>query len=349
MVPHGPPSFSPNAAIGRFPPTGAGTVTDYRKLRATFKLPMFTGLSLEFKPYMKSLDRYASIQGLDMVMTAGYPTSALFCFETNKLFYYIFQESVSQSSKATKFFNTAAKWDGHGAYLCVYNGYTFIGATTATILLGQLANLRIEADETVTEFVLRLQVLFEDLENVPGDASYVFNDVQRIGYLLQTIRHESDLAHQHTYIQTAASRNAITFDAACNDLIVRDDNLRSDLLQDTSSRPRKTLAATPQAAESDHKPRAALITANAKKSGNPRGNGEAVQTFCLVDGCDKPRTRGLCRRHYMEITSGKVASFLLINGWGQATFTVAQGIVFPDAVPKDRKVTGVYKPRSPDT
>ena len=53
--------------------------------------------------------------------------------------------------------------------------------------------------------------------------------MQRTGYLLQTIRHEPELAYQHTYIQTAASRGAIIFDAACDDLIVRDDTLLADL------------------------------------------------------------------------------------------------------------------------
>ena len=43
--------------------------------------------------------------------------------------------------------------------------------------MGQLATIRVEADETITEFVLRLQVLFDDLENFPGDSNYMFNDV----------------------------------------------------------------------------------------------------------------------------------------------------------------------------
>ena len=220
----------------------------------------------------------------------------------------------------------------------MYNGYTFIGATTATILLGQLASLRIETDETVTEFVLRLQNLFEDLENIPGEAHYVFNDVQRIGYLLQTIRHEPDLAHQHTYIQTAASRNAISFDAACDDLIVRDDALRADLLLNASARPRRALAALPAPVETS----TALISTVGKKHVTT----ESPSTTCLVKGCKQSRNRGLCRRHFVEMTSGKVPSFVLCNGWGTATYSTTEGIILPAAVPKDRRMAGEFKPRS---
>jgi hypothetical protein len=339
----------------------------FAKLRSTFKLPRFTGVALDFKPFVKSLDRYAAVQGLDSVMTVDYPTSVLFNFETNKLFYYVFQEAVSDSTKATRFFNVAARWDGHGAYFSVFNGYTFLGATSATILLSQLAALRLEVDESITDFVLRLQALFDDLENVPGDASYVFNDVQRIGYLLQTIRHEPELAHQHTYIQTAASRNTITFDAACDDLIIRDDALRADELLDSSARPRRALSAqpaptstgdlTPGSGRGDKRRQrrsgsktseTALISTAAKKGvtfSEPESTVAAVH--CLVEGCDRIRSRGLCRRHFIELVSGKATSYPLINGWGTVTFSPVTGVTLPPSVPEDRRMTGTFVPRVP--
>ena len=330
-------------------------MTDFSKLRATFKLPRFTGQALAFKPFVKALDRYASIQGLDEVMVTGYPSSVSFCFEVNKLFYYVLQEALPDASKATIFFNTAAKWDGHGAYLSFYNGYTFIGSTTATILLGQLASLRLETDETITDFVLRLQALFEDLENIPGDAHYAFNDVQRIGYLLQTIRHEPDLAVQHTFIQSAVTRNAITFDSACDDLIVRDDALRADLLMNASGRPRKALMSeTKDKAKSSgdkKKPTAgdkkkALISTAAKKLVEKSVSFADCTTTCLVKDCEKIRSRGMCRLHFMELTSGKVSSHPLTNDWGTATYSTTDGVQLPDVVPDDRRMTASYLPRA---
>ena len=228
----------------------------------------------------------------------------------------------------------------------MYNGYTFLGATTATLLLGQLATIRIEADETITDFVLRLQVLFDDLELVPGDANYVFNDVQRLGYLLQVIRHEPDLAHQHQYIQAASTRGVITFEAACDDLIVRDDALRADLLLNSSSRPRKALAAKEKAGSTG------LISTAAKKKAaalKPAASGSdsasPPKKLCLVEGCDQKRSRGMCKRHYVEIVSGKVQSHVLCNGWGTATYNATSGIVFPPAVPADRRMSGEFTPR----
>ena len=90
---HGPGERSSNLEGVRR--VGSHDLSGFAKLRGSFKMPRFSGVSLEWKPFVKALDRYASIQGLDQVMAAGYPTSKMFDFETNKLFYYVFQESVS--------------------------------------------------------------------------------------------------------------------------------------------------------------------------------------------------------------------------------------------------------------
>ena len=72
------------AGLSPPPSSGGGVLMNFSKLRASFKLPKFMGQALEFKPFVESLDRYASIQGLDLVMSAGYPTSVMFDFQTNK-------------------------------------------------------------------------------------------------------------------------------------------------------------------------------------------------------------------------------------------------------------------------
>jgi hypothetical protein len=333
----------------------------FSKMRSAFILPRFTGADLAFKPFIRKFERYAAIQGIDAVLSPDYPTSPLFNFQTNKLFYYAFQEAVSDSSKATRFFNVAPRWDGHGAYYSVYNGFTFTGTTSANILLSQLSTLRIEEDESVTDFVLRLQVLFDDLENVPGKVGCTFNDMQKIQYLLQTIRHEPDLAYQHTYIQTSLSRNTITFEDACNDLLIRDDTLRADEAMNASSRPRKALSvkfhegedASPARTSDSRRPShksssdtSAMISTAAKKSvsqlRSDSSSSGAVVT-CLAEGCDSRRRRGFCRRHYIELVSGKVSSISLQNGWGVATFEVDKGVIFPPAIPEDRQMRGIFQ------
>ena len=151
--------------------------------------------------------------------------------------------------------------------------------------------------------------------------------------MLQSIRHESNLAQQHTYIQATASRNAITFDAACDDQIVCDDVLRADLLLNSSSRPCRALAAMIKCTVEG------LVSTTAKKAHPPT-------TTCLVEDCEKPRSRGMCRRHFVELTSGKVASFPLRENWGTATYNAESGIVLSNSVPVERRMAGPFKPKT---
>ena len=111
------------------------------------------------------------IHGLGAVLAEDYTGSSAFDFDQNQMFYYALQEALLEAPQAPGFFKTAAKWDGHGAYNAVHRAYyTFMGPTTAALLLKKLANLRFKASETPTAFVMRLVELFDDLEEVPGEA-----------------------------------------------------------------------------------------------------------------------------------------------------------------------------------
>ena len=124
-------------------------------------------------------------------------------------------------------------------------GFNFVGPTTAALLMKQLTEFRISPSETNSAFIFRLVALFDDLECVPGDASYEFKDVQKTGYLLSAIAHEPDLRQMHLHIQTSLSRGSITFEQACIDLQIQCDDARAqEILTNggSASRPRRSRA-----------------------------------------------------------------------------------------------------------
>ena len=231
------------------PPPSAGTTTissssvSFQKLRSTFKLKPFSGGPADWSSFDEGLERHATIHGLGAVLLENYPTSDGFNFEQNQMFYYALQEALLEAPQALGFFKTAAKWDGHGAYVAVHHAYNFMGPTTAALLLKKLSNLRMTSSETPTALVMRLVELFDELEEVPGDAAYIFNDVQKIGHLQAAIAHEPDLKQMHMHIQTNLTRGHITFLEACTDLYAQCDDLRAqELLTNGGSGTKSTRA-----------------------------------------------------------------------------------------------------------
>ena len=297
----------------------------FSKLRSTFKPPTLEGNSPNWKKFEEGFDRYANIQGLGDVLSPDFDVSDPANFDANQIFYYALQEAVANSPLGHRHFKSAQKWDGHGAYNAVHAAFNFVGPTTAALLMKQLTEFRISPSETNSAFIFRLVALFDDLECVPGDASYEFKDVQKTGYLLSAIAHEPDLRQMHLHIQTSLSRGSITFEQACIDLQIQCDDARAqEILTNggSASRPRRSRA---------------LISTKAK-SHNRKISGSEKETLCMVESCKEKRHRGLCRMHFTQLGSGKAQEFKLVNNWGVVTWDSDNNYVrYPDAVPASRR------------
>ncbi len=101
-----------------------------------------------------------------------------------------------------------------------------------SLLLNELTGFRFANNELPTAMVLRLEELLQDLETLPGEAAMTFNDTQKIGYLLQVLRHEHEWKHVHSTIQSRQIAGDITFTEACNELTVRCEASRANDLID---------------------------------------------------------------------------------------------------------------------
>ncbi len=230
-------------------------------------------------------------------------------------------------------------WDGHAAYNSLFDGYSFSGPATASLLLSELNNFRFKVDETGTELVLRLQELFEDLEAVPGQSAVVFSDTQKINYLLSAVKHEKSLQSVYVQIQTDQLRGRITFEEVCDDLRYRCEANRADELLHSQVRGSvKGLMAREEApycqthnyvvAGSTPAP-VALITTAGKRQNCPK-----KEPACLAKGCEAvvPAHIRLCRMHYYhECIAGKQPSLPLRTG-GHAHYDASTNkIVYPPA------------------
>jgi hypothetical protein len=149
----------------------------------------------------------------------------------------LIEETVLPGTLASKYVRQALLWDGHGAYILLYNGFVFFGPQTATVLMAVLSNIRFQHGETGTTFCLRLIELLEDLEHIPGTAAVCLNDTQKLGYLLSAIRHEKDLGGVYVQLQTDQLRGKVTFEQACQELHFRCEAIRADNLLDSKFRP----------------------------------------------------------------------------------------------------------------
>ncbi len=130
------------------PPQRGGGAND--KLRASFKLPRFNGDARHWKAWNKIFVRFIAIQLSDHVLDETFKQHTLTneLHEDNKLVYYLFEDAVIDSPVAAKYVRRAPEWDGHAAYTFLYDGYSFSGPATATLLLNELSNFRFKTDET---------------------------------------------------------------------------------------------------------------------------------------------------------------------------------------------------------
>ena len=138
--------------------------------------------------------RYLSIWELDYVLDPSFfdDPQTVTKKRDNKMVYYIIEDAVQNSSIATAYVKQAPLNNGAEAYYTLHDGFVFAGSTTATLLLNELSNFRFLPNETPTALCFRLGELFEELSLLPGNAAVVFSDTQKIGYLLNALRHEEE-------------------------------------------------------------------------------------------------------------------------------------------------------------
>jgi hypothetical protein len=232
--------------------------------------------------------------------------------------FFLIENAVATGSLVSKLVRQATKWDGHGAFPLLRNGYVFNGPQTATILLAELSKIRLRRDEDASTFCLRLVELIEDLEFVLGDAAVYLTDTQKLGCLLSAIRHESGLQSLYSQLMSEQLRGTTSFDQACRELHHRVESMKADdLLDSRSSR--------------------ALISTEGKKKGQ-----QAVlldKVLCLAKDCREliqPYLL-LCKLCYLQSMAGNISTLALRDNLGNAVFnTETKRLDFQSTVPQNR-------------
>ena len=318
------------------------------KLRASIKLPAFSGRSEDWKRWARALQGYLSVNELDGILIEGYLTSQSFSYIDNKFVYYVIDQAVVESTKATALFRTAPMNDGHSAYMALYNGYTFTGTASAPILMAKLTNVRLRSGELLSAFILRLREIFEDLEALPGQMAFEYNNSQKIHYLLTAIRHERDLQPAYHAIQMATTRGEITFEEACDDLRVRCEAIRADEELTPGNARRAYISTESKRINADQDRTVSFAPTTPSRFGKGKGRfsnntgnrGGATEkcSLCLADGCNAKDRLPFCRLHFAEMVCGRVTARKLREGMGIATYDKdTNRAIFPSTVPEERQ------------
>jgi hypothetical protein len=329
-------------------------------------------LTKDWKQWNKGFLRYLSIWELGSVLDPAFfdelPLSKL-KMKDNKFVYYIIEDATQGSALASSYVRQAPIENGFEAYYTLHDGFVFAGATASTILINELSNFRFKQNETPTELIMRLEELFQDLEMLPNEAALVFNDTQKIGYLLGALRHESQWATVASTITSEQLKGKTTFRQACEELKVRCEADKAYSLIDKQIHNRKKVHGLKVKIEDGGAKEEltnnggglndevkALISSMSKRlnqvaepgtTKTPRDKkGKRVyeQRKCIAKGCEGKSTFLLCGLHYHSMVSGKTPTVELENGWGQATFSTANNsVVYPPGVPSDL----IPKPKKP--
>ncbi len=356
-------AYVPIYDVRASPSKSSGT---YDKLRQAFKCPRFSGQAREWKQWNKGFMRYLSIWDLEYVLDpdfSNYPLSPEQA-KDNKLVYYIIEDSVQNAPMAASYVRQAPVDNGFEAYYTLHDGYVFAGSTTSTLLLNELSNFRFLPNETPTALCLRLQELFQELELLPSEAAVTFVDTQKIGYLLNALRHEEEWDVVVSSITSAQIKGTITFRDACEELKVRCETKRVHDLLDGNVKGRKVKGLVTQTRETEAQDDTTSLSDQAIKTfistvskrlnldggGSSSSTGEKskkktyVRKECLAADCDDQSTFPLCGLHYHSLVSAKTQSLKLRNGYGEATYNIKTNLIeYPPRTPADRLPTN--KPR----
>jgi hypothetical protein len=333
----------------------------YDKIRQSFKCPKFSGQARDWKMWDKGFWRYLSIWELEYVLDPSFFDVMPLTTDKrrdNKLVYFIIEDAVQNSSLAQSHVRQAALNNGFEAYYTLHDGYVFAGATTATLLLNELSNFRFLPDESPTELCLRLGELFQELRDLPGDAAVSFIDTQKVGYLVNALRHEKEWDYVCSAITSAQIKGGYSFHDACEELKIRCEASRVNDLLDKPVKGKRvkgfvsqsTTAAAVDTVESDLSAQVlSLISSfsqkhNLGKGKEPKDGDSDKKTRrkrttlpCLAAGCEEQTSFPLCPLHHHSLISGKTASVKLHSGYGEATYdTTSQFVIYPAKVPDNR-------------
>jgi hypothetical protein len=303
--------------------------------------------------------RYLSIWDLEYVLDPDFSCYPLSPEKKrdNKLVYYVIEDAVQNAPMAASYVRQAPVDNGFEAYYTLHDGYVFAGSTTSTLLLNELSNFRFLPNETPTALCLRLEELFQELELLPAEAAVTFVDTQKIGYLLNALRHEADWDVVSSSITSAQIKGSITFRDACEELKVRCETKRVHDLLDRPIKGRKVQGLVSQTTVQDddtsvsEKTIQAFISTVSKRL-NLDGGGSKVpddgqtkkkkfiRKECLAADCDDQSTFPLCSLHYHSLVSAKISALKLRNGYGDAVYNSTTNLIeYPSRTPKDRLPT----------
>ena len=333
----------------------------YDKIRQAFRCPKFSGHAKEWKLWDKGFLRYLSIWELDYVLDPSFFDVLPLTPEQrrdNKLVYYVIEEAVQGSPLATSYVRQVAVNNGFEAYYTLHDGYVFAGTTTSALLLNDLSNFRFLPNETPTALCLRLDELFQELKDLPGDAAMTFNDTQQIGYLLNALRHEPEWDNVCSTITSKQIQGNITFRQACSELRFRCEAQRANEMMDRPIKGRKIkgLITTQTAGDKAEVTELAgqiaglISTMSQRKNatddsstqggkGTPGGD-KKKKLICLAADCKETTYYPLCPLHYHSLISAKTPIIKLRNQYGEATFDATTSlIVYPPKTPVDRLPT----------
>jgi hypothetical protein len=328
----------------------------YDKIRQAFRCPKFSGHAKEWKMWDKGFLRYLSIWELDYVLDPSFFDVLPLTPDhrrDNKLVYYVIEEAVQGSPLATSYVRQVPLNNGFEAYYTLHDGYVFAGTTTSALLLNDLSNFRFLPNETPTALCLRLDELFQELRDLPGDAAMTFNDTQQIGYLLNALRHESEWDHVCSTITSKQIQGTTTFRQACDELRFRCEAQRANDMMDRPVKGKKIKGLISQATgdQEDETDLAAqiagLISTMSKRrnatddSSSPGEKGrpgdKKKKQICLAAECKEMTYYPLCPLHYHSLISAKTPTIKLRNQYGEATFDATTSlIVYPSKTPVDR-------------
>ena len=327
----------------------------YDKIRQSFKCPKFSGQARDWKMWDKGFWRYLSIWELEYVLDPSF-FDELPLTEAkrrdNKLVYFIIEDAVQNSSLGMSYVRLAALNNGFEAYYTLHDGYVFAGATTATLLLNELSNFRFLPDESPTALCLRLGELFQELRDLPGDAAVTFIDTQKVGYLVNALRHEKEWDYVCSAITSAQIKGGYSFHDACEELKIRCEASRVNDLLDKPVKGKRvkgfvTQSTTVNEVDPDLSAQVlSLISTYSKKhnSSQPKDSAPDKKTRrkrptlpCLAAGCGEETSFPLCPLHYHSLLSGKTTSVQLHSGFGDATYDpTSQLVIYPAKVPDNR-------------
>ena len=240
--------------------------------------------------------------------------------------------------------------NGFEAYYTLHDGFVFAGSTASTILLNDLATFRFKQDETPTELIMRLEEILQDLEMLPDGAALIFNDTQRIGYLLGALRHEPEWTTVASAITSSQVKGDMTFRQACDELRIRCESSRAYEIMDKTVKSKKKIPGLlSHVEEAINGEQIEALTTALVSSVSKRINKDQESPYpvtdktgkkkkpCLAKGCNTLSLYPLCGLHYHSIVSGKTTQLELINGYGNASYNVTTKLIeYPSKVPVDR-------------